>query len=291
MKKYLFTLVILFTTLFGLAQTFYKIDGNGLKSPSYLFGTHHLAPLSLLDSIPKIKDVLSDCEVAVGEIDMTQSPVAIALSTQKYMLAPPDSTLSQLLSKERFADLESKFAKYSPAPGLTLSALSSLRPMAISAAVTLGIMSEAVEGYNPNEQLDAYFQKFMTAHRKAIIALETPEEQARLLYSSTPIERQIEDLESLLDDPEGAVELARKVNEAYFAGNLDYLYEISASDNSDPEFTRALLVRRNRAWAEKLPAIMEGSPAFIAVGALHLPGPEGLISLLREAGYVLTPLN
>lgn len=54
---------------------------------------------------------------------------------------------------------------------------------------------------------------------------------------------------------------------------------------------QAMLGLRNHKWMERIPGIMDAQPALIVVGALHLAGPDGLISLLRNAGYSVTPLD
>ena len=53
----------------------------------------------------------------------------------------------------------------------------------------------------------------------------------------------------------------------------------------------ALLDNRNIQWAEILPEKMQEAPAFIAVGALHLPGDNGVINLLRQKGYQVEPIQ
>jgi len=52
-----------------------------------------------------------------------------------------------------------------------------------------------------------------------------------------------------------------------------------------------LLDDRNKNWLAQLPSLMKEQQTFIAVGALHLSGENGLIHLLRDAGYTLTPLS
>ena len=77
MKKTFFTVAVaIVCAVAAQAQVFYKVSGNGLQKPSYIFGTHHLAPLSMLDSIPSAKAALDETERAVGEVDMTGGQMA-----------------------------------------------------------------------------------------------------------------------------------------------------------------------------------------------------------------------
>ena len=79
MKKTFFTVAVaIVCAVAAQAQVFYKVSGNGLQKPSYIFGTHHLAPLSMLDSIPSAKAALDETERAVGEVDMTGGQMQLA---------------------------------------------------------------------------------------------------------------------------------------------------------------------------------------------------------------------
>lgn len=292
MKRLLIFLAVVFA--FGqciTAQLFYKIEGNGLKSPSYLFGTHHAAPASVLDEFPEISDALNSTEGVVGEIDMTMPEMAMAFAMQPYMIAPADSTLTTLLTADELTELEKKFQPYAPMPGVTLTALSTMRPMVISAIISLSEIQKSLPGFDPQQQLDALFQKKSKEAGKKVIPLETPEMQAKLLYTFTPITKQLDDLKELLNNPDELGEMCRKLNDAYLSGDLEALYNLTEADDSDPAFMNALLTLRNQDWLKKLPSIMESQPVFIAVGALHLAGKDGLVARLREAGYNVTPIQ
>ena len=68
------------------AQIFYKVEGNGLKNPSYIFGTHHLAPLSVIDEVPGCRDAYKSASQVVGEIDMTVNQMELASKIQRSFL-------------------------------------------------------------------------------------------------------------------------------------------------------------------------------------------------------------
>ena len=73
MKKTVLTLLLVLIAVMGVqAQLLYKISGNGLKAPSYVIGTYHLAPVSFTDSIPGLKAALNAAEQVYGEIDMEE---------------------------------------------------------------------------------------------------------------------------------------------------------------------------------------------------------------------------
>ncbi len=274
------------------AQIFYKVEGNGLKTPSYIFGTHHLAPLSVIDSVPGCRDAYKAAGQVVGEIDMTLDQMELAMKMQPYMLAPSDSTLSKVIAPEDFKRINEEFKKWAPMPGMELTMLDMMKPMVVTSMVSVEMVKKKLPGFNPNEQLDTYFQLQGKATGKKIKGLETPEFQAEVLYGTDPISKQAESLVEILDNPDDGVEKSKKLNEAYLAQDLEALYELAKSENEDSTaFIDILINKRNDDWIAKLPALMKEAPTFVAVGALHLPGENGVIAGLRKAGYKVTAIK
>ena len=271
------------------AQIFYQIEGNGLENPSYLFGTHHLAPLNVVEE-NNVMDYFDRCEQVIGEIDLTQDQMSLAMKMQPYMMAPQDSTLSMLISAEDYAFISDEFKKWAPYPGMELSMLEGMRPMVVSTMVSVKMISDDLQGFDLSQQLDTYFQNSAKEKGKDIVALETPEFQAEMLYGSTPIIYQAEMLVELLKNPEKSIESVKKLNTAYANQDLDTMFAMSEENDEHPEFMEALLDRRNTDWLIKLPDLINNKTSFIAVGALHLAGDKGLIEGLRRLGYTVTPV-
>lgn len=272
------------------AQVLYKIEGNGLAAPSYLFGTHHLAPLSKIEEFGASQP-FKDASMVVGEIDMTADQMQLAAAMQPHMMAPADSTLSKIISPEDYTAISKEFENWAPMPGMTLQALDMLKPMAITSMVTVNMVSKDMPGFNPAEQLDSWFQKQGKEEGKKIMPLETVEFQASLLFDSTPIAYQADALVELLKDPAKAMEQTKALNKAYNDQDLKAMLSLSEAEDEHPEFMIALLDRRNADWLTKLPDIMKQGSAFIAVGALHLAGDKGIVEGLRKLGYTVTPLS
>lgn len=85
------------------AQLLWKISGNGLKQPSYVFGTHHFAPLNIVDSIPQLLTTLRSIDQVCGEIvmDDMQTP-AVMQAIQQGVVIPGDTTLQMMYSPEQY---------------------------------------------------------------------------------------------------------------------------------------------------------------------------------------------
>ena len=93
MKKILLIIAMTVVGISAQAQLLWKVSGNGLQKPSYIFGTHHYAPLTVLDSVPQIRQVQNDVEQVCGEVDMLNTRDLPRLTAEAIML-PPGSSLA-----------------------------------------------------------------------------------------------------------------------------------------------------------------------------------------------------
>ena len=291
MRKHIYTFIAasLFTGVSVNAQILYKVEGNGSKAPSYIFGSHHLSPISIVEESGAM-EYFNQTDQVVGELDLTMDPMALSMALQPHMMAPADSTLSVLLAGEDMNVLNEQFKKWSPMPGMQLQMLEPMKPMAVSTMVAVGMSADVMPGYDPAQQLDTYFMKTGAQEGKKIVALETPEYQGKVLFDTTPLTMQAEALIEMLKNPQEAVEAAKKLCEAYQKRDLNEMADISKASDEHPEFMEALLFKRNKEWMEKLPEIIEETPSFIVVGALHLAGDQGILEGLRSKGFTVTPI-
>ena len=265
----------------------YRISGKGLEKPSYLFGTHHLASLSILDSIPYIYKALDETDAVAGEIEMAGiSQMELANRIMPYMVAPADSTLSKVLPDSVYSRVNASFQSLT---GMELKMLDGLCPMASQTMATLALVKETLSG---NEgQLDSHLQDEGAKRGKVIMGFETPEEQANMLYRSTSIREQADNLVKLLDNPGKEASNARIMITRYMAQDLYGLYDLAKEESDDPAFWKRLLTDRNNNWLAKMPEMMNAQSVLFVVGALHLAGDEGLVSQLRELGYTVTAVD
>ena len=106
MKRILTALALLLATLGTQAQLLYKITGNGLKAPSYIVGTYHLAPVSFVDSIPGIRQAMAETQQTYGELIMEELLGADSLAImQQAMMMPDGMTIDELLSADEMSRL------------------------------------------------------------------------------------------------------------------------------------------------------------------------------------------
>lgn len=290
MKKYCLLFIILFVSFYqSNAQLLWKISGNGLEKPSYIFGTHHLAPLSILDSIPAFNEAFNSCSAVYGEIIMDKEQLQKeAMKYAGLMMATPDSTLNIVLNKEQFEKLNKITTE---TMGVSADQVKILKPAALSTQLSMIAHIKHFKDFKPEEQLDQLMQTRAKAANKNLGSLETMEQQMNLLFGSS-ITEQAEGLVKLIDHFDQLDQFVQIMNDAYMAQDLDKLLSVMSDEKygANKEELERILFARNRNWDEQLKEILpKNGPIFIVVGAGHLPGKEGVIELLRKQGYTVEP--
>ncbi|MDE6496305.1 MAG: TraB/GumN family protein [Duncaniella sp.] len=292
MKKLLFTIisVLLLGYSSAEAQLLWKISGNGLEKPSYIFGTHHMAPASVLDSVPGFKEALASVDKVYGEMVMAD---AMSPESQQMMMmaaiAPQDSTLTAVLSPAAIDSLNNILAKYL-GPQMTAAALNPMKPAMVSTLLAAAQTQSAFPQYNAAQQLDGEIQSRATAIGKEVGGLETMADQCQALFGGS-ILAQANDLMQAVRNDEIAIDVVKQLANAYLAGDLQAMLDIMenpATGFNDEQADR-MLNRRNADWMRVLAGMLPTMSILIAVGAGHLPGDKGLISLLRREGYTVEP--
>lgn len=291
MRKIIFSAIALFVSLSLNAQILYKISGNGAKGESYVMGTHHLAPISILDSIAGFDVAISSVDAVYGEIE--QSEMNSPTSVQKMMsmaTAPADSTLSKVFSKEQYDSIDIVIKKYSKGM-VSLNALEAMKPAMVSQQLTLFMSMQVIPGFNPMQQLDSYVQQIGSQKGKSIYGFETVDFQLDILMGDY-IAKQAEDLLEAVRNEDKLNTTSIELYHAYMNQDIDKVLELMLCPDSgmDSEAEKILLTDRNENWASQLQQIMPHKSVFVCVGAGHLPGEKGLLNLLRQAGYTITPI-
>src|SRR5690554_4066429 len=267
----------------------WKISGNGLENPSYLFGTHHLVPLAFLDSIAGVHEAFGNTEQTVGELDMSNMN-ELQMKIMGSAMLPEGVTYESLLPADDVALIDSTLTDLM---GVGLNQFGRLKPAMLSNIISLTLYQRYYPSLTGGVGLDQYFQEEALKRSKQVTGLETTEDQIYVLLEMQSIERQAEMPSCMVKHPELLKEQMDELQVAYHAQDLDALWRLYTEEKPDDpcpstdEEKKALNGDRNARWLEKLPTIMAEHSSFIAVGCLHLPGEEGLIEGLREQGYTV----
>ena len=291
MKKIIFLLIFVLSFLSQAnAQLLWKIDKKGVSKPSYLFGTHHLIPVSFLYTIPGLFKAFNECDVVIGE--MVLNNIDATEKIQQAALLPKDSTMSTIMSEENYSLVDHELRA---TLGLGLKEMSMLNPSFIRTMYELEIYNKTTGSSEEDMLSDSYFQMAGEQKGKKIVGLEDIDKQIDILLGNKDLRREAQLLAETVRNKEEIVEGLITLNELYKAGEIEKLVELAKvqenfTDMTDEEY--AIMVdNRNFAWVEILPDYINQSPCFIAVGALHLGGENGLINLLKKQGYKITPVK
>ena len=245
---------------------------------SYLFGTIHVDDKRVKKLSKKVIKRFKESKTLCLEIlPDRETQVGIGLA----MLLPLDQSLDVILGEAFFNRLSLALHK----KGVTPVEAVHLKPWA-----AMIVLSRPVSrgGLALDEQLYLWGQH----QYKKLCGLETLQEQLSV-FDELAIEDQVTLLKDTLDNVGLLEELNEQLIKAYLSGNLDEIYRRSLDmEGTGTELSKRLreklIDERNQLMLERMLPVLEEGKAFVAVGALHLPGKNGLLHLLRKNGYVVT---
>lgn len=263
----------------------WKISGNGLDKPSYLYGTIHLICSDDAVLSDNMKKAISRCEEVYFEVDMDN--LFEMLGVMGKMKMKGDTTLKDLLSKKDYEKVKAYFEDKGSL--LPFSVLETYKPILAASSLDQGSLP-----CDNTSMMEQVIMKEAKLGNKKIKGLETMAYQAGVL-DSIPYKLQAEQLVSYIDKSstgQGDDEEIKEMFKAYKNQDLKKLESLLVStDAGIAAFTDIMLYHRNLNWVEKLKDILPEKSVLIAVGAGHLPGEKGVISLLRKQGYTVTPVE
>jgi uncharacterized protein YbaP (TraB family) len=269
------------TALAGDDTALFWSLARGGKPAGYLLGTIHSEDPRVLDFPESFIGQLTANEVFAMEM-VPDLPTLKRLTD--FMHYQDGSTLESRIGTERFARVRAALSDYRVPPDWIV------RMKVWAAMMTLSV---------PPPQT-GFFMDFSLSLRAAgsgleVIGLETLEQQLSFL-EEMPMEQQLALLDQALDEHARVAEVHALMVESYLAGDLQALEKQVHDQLAElpPDAQRYFMAQgiqaRNQRMVEALLPRLESGRVFVAVGALHLPGEMGLITLLREQGYELKPL-
>jgi uncharacterized protein YbaP (TraB family) len=238
---------------------------------SHVFGTIH-AEYRLTDLPAVVTERLDAAKALVIETDVTA--VSMTQVMQLAML-PPDQSLRTMLGEEYWAKLVAAVGKIMPA-----AALERVQPWFAGLLVSLGDLALS----DPSQAMDMQIFQRARDSGKRVVFLEEAGEQLKMLSELGGLD----DLKEALDEIEEVHAKLKDMLAAYGRGDVEALATITLDPEEmreRPEMMDKLLFARNRAWMKTLAPLLAEGGVFVAVGAGHFVGEQGLVTLLRGAGY------
>lgn len=256
----------------------WKISGNGLDKPSYIFGTIHITCEDKFAISEALQEAFDDTDLTVLELDMDDPNMVSEM--QKNSVNPGMANISTNLTEEDKETINTFFkANY----GADLSQFGVVKPFFLMSMVMLKTVT------CPSKSYEQTFVEMSKAHDREVEGLETAEFQATL-FDDIPQADQIQWLTESIAKFDEQADLLKRMMESHQKNDMEGLFNMIMDDPQFSQYADLLLYKRNEDWISKMSESAKAQPTFFAVGAGHLGSDNGVIALLKKEGYNVEPV-
>lgn len=276
----------------------WKIEKQDVAS-SYLYGTMHVTDPRIANISKPLAEKIDQADIVVIEtldiLDPVKAQGTILMNPELTMFTDGSDVTTNMSEDDRVF-FEAEMARR----GISLSMVSRMKPWMLFGMVGVSDceVSRKMDG---QKVLDVAIIERAQKGGKDTAGLETMLEQITVM-ASLPIEFQTKGLIESLRVGDLMDDVMETMTQLYLAQDIALFKpvmsavakQLSHEHIEDPDFgtfDERVIRDRNVTMVDRSQAILEKGNAFIAVGALHLPGEDGVIELLRKKGYVLTRVN
>jgi uncharacterized protein YbaP (TraB family) len=259
----------------------WQISGPNVKGDAYLFGTMHLIQRDFFHFPKKLEKLVKKSDVLVMELPGLPDPS----EAMSYVLLE-EGTFFDFFSAEQIDSiLVWAREKMNFEEAAFRTAFSKLKPFAI---VQLAVQMHFI---GKTESYEISFESLANENDVPIEGLETVAEQMSIFDNLTDKQQSEMVMESIREGDK-SIKTLETMQRTFADQDIDGLYQLIHNQGGVIESEeKQFLDDRNRDWIPKLKAYLAAKNSFIAVGAAHLGGPNGLIRLLEKEGYTLTPVK
>lgn len=257
----------------------WEISGKNLKQPSYVFGTFHILCKDDIQFSANMQAALKASQQVYFEMDLDDPKNTLG---GMFFMNMKDKTLSDLYTVEELQKVK-KF--YKDSLKMNLSYFNKMKPMMLAALLYPRMMP-----CKTPSGVEIELMTIAKKEKKEILGFETIEFQSSI-FDSIPYSVQAKDLLKSIDSMDKYKLYFNKMVQTYKNQQTDSLVAIVNDKTfTDGENNDALLKNRNVNWVKQLKTILPKTNIFMAVGAAHLFGKDGLIDLLRKDGFTVKPI-
>jgi uncharacterized protein YbaP (TraB family) len=273
--------LLYFTSCFNIqvihCQLLWKIEKPGYPK-SYLFGTMHMVPKSKFNFKSQYGSILDSCTQLYEEVLIDELSFSDRVALAQLARLPDGKRLQDMLSESEYKHISNLFLNDVHISTFKWQHLQYLQPIMLESF----LMAHCFKPYIIPE---TYFYKTFNKQSKPCNSLESAHKQM-MLISTIPIPLQVQSFETSWQQYKSQ---CNTMLQLYLNANIEELYKITIQSYT-PELIESLLNSRNRSWLSILISNLPRTSCFIAVGAAHLSGSHGLITLLIAQGFTLTPI-
>jgi uncharacterized protein YbaP (TraB family) len=276
----------------------WKIEGKKLKKPSYLYGTIHLIPKKDFVITPQMHESIKNSKKLIAELDVSQLMVS---SLKIFQLAPMrnGTKLKDLLTNDEYKEVFDYFSTNSDeAKFLGIENLMNWKPLTLESFLYTKILAKSngtSAAPEPTTSVEMELLEVAQANQLTFGGLETIEDQMAI-FDSIPYKKQakqlLESIRSLKNSSVSKEADFEKLLKLYKNQDIDGMHKEFAKDEAmSPSEMAMMLDNRNKRWIPLIERMATTEPIFVAVGAGHLGGYNGLIRLLQKKGYTVTAIK
>jgi uncharacterized protein YbaP (TraB family) len=261
---------------------FWEVSGNGLSSPSYVFGTVKFIPAKDFVLGKNVKAKLKESSIFATETLLDHHSLH---ELNKAAHLPHHQSIKDLLSKKEYSDLKKIFTEQLDVSNLKFELVySQFKPVVLSTTMTRLSLKKDVK----------YFEIELVniANKNGLLTLglETASREIEAIESFDK-ESQIKALKQSIENFDKQLMDYKEFIEAYKLGDLHKTLEFTLHPSENNEnFRKNFFDQRNSEWIPNMEKYMKQSSTFFALGAAHLADDKGIIRQLRDSGYTVTPM-
>jgi uncharacterized protein len=293
MIKFLFLSFISFIALsFINDKKVHEIDTNSLlwkvehpknKKISYLFGTMHLIQKEFYYFPSTLEKIVKKSEVLLTEINLNE--LTNQSKAMSYLMLDEGSFFDFFTKEQKDSIIDWSKNKLRLDEATFTATFGKFKPFVLVQTITQMAFFGKTESYELN------LKELGTKYKLSFDGLESVQEQLSFFDKMSKAEQAEMVMESIRDEENSIKELIQ-LQKYYRKQQLDsLLYLIENEKGTINKHEQTLLINRNKNWISKIEDLTSKSSVFIAVGAAHLIGKHGLIELLKQKGYILTPVK
>ena len=257
----------------------WKISGKNLSQPSYLYGTLHAICLEDLKLKKNALSALDQSRQLVLELDVTEEDLPARMQVAMLMKGP--TKLQDLLPR---GDYQLMARYFQDSIGIQLANYGQMQPIFLATFLYNELLDCSAQSY------EMQLGRIAQLSNKKVAGLETLEEQMRAFGHISYQEQAEMLLQSIVEYPELEAAYWNMIV-SYKNEDLNSLYHIIRDIRMGMQnYEEVMIDDRNQRWIPRMEQMAREEASFFAVGAAHLPGNKGLISLLRRRGYQVEPV-
>lgn len=254
----------------------WRIEGENLPGPSYLFGTMHVRDSRMFDAVEQVKEKISACQSFAAEFNLDEA--ALQTPPALNFQLPQGQSLRNLIPPRRYQRLRKILLKTAH---IDIDFFQNAPPFFI-----VNLIAERILIADMPVSLDEHLWNYAKSQGKTMHGVETFGEQMAVLEKIS-LNEQVK----MLIDMTRNVSRYRKhllhMAELYQKKDVQRLFK--TVKKSSRGLRKILLYRRNEVMAARIAALAKEQPTFAAIGAAHLGGGKGVIRLLKKQGLKLFP--